>query len=118
MGEHNFLSMQGQVRKFFQMLWWRYWPGVKVKLCWPEEKEFVVDHNDPRWYDVGSVWVSFRSVDPNDHYRPWLEEHVGRQDWDWGWTMEDNDAADNLLTLKVCKSKSKYATIAALQWSR
>jgi hypothetical protein len=32
--------------------------------------------------------------------------------------MEDNDAADNLLTLKVCKSKSKYATLAALQWSK
>ena len=23
------------------------------------------------------------SADPNDHYRPWLQEHVGRQGWDW-----------------------------------
>lgn len=77
-------------------LWWRYWPGVKVKIAWPLDQP----------------------ADPNEHYRPWIEKHIGKQGWHWDWTMEDNDAADNLLTLKVCKSKSKYATLAALQWSK
>lgn len=105
-------------KKFFDNLWWKYVPGVKVKLRWPTG-DVVVDHNDPRWRDWGgAVWVNLGfSADPNDHYRHWIEKHIGRQGWHWNWRMEDNDAADNCLTLKVCKSKAKYATLAGIQWS-
>ena len=106
-------------KRFIFQCWWKYMPGVKVKITWPTG-DIVVDHNDPRWKDMGgAVWVNLGfSADPNDHYRPWLEKNVGKQGWHWNWTMEDNDAAENSLTLKVCKNKSKYATLAALKWSK
>ena len=103
-------------RKLLNLLWWRYVPGVKVKLRWPVGM-IVVEYGHPKWYDVGAHFVELASADPNDHYRPWLEKHVGRQGWHWDWRMEDNDAAYKSLTLKVCKSKTKYATLAGIQWS-
>ncbi len=116
-GRANLLSYFIETpRKFFDNLWWRFVPGVKVKLRWPKGT-IVVGYDDSRWYDCGATWVEIESADPNDFYRPWLEKHVGRQGWHWDWRMEDNDVADNCLTLKICKSKTKYATLAGIQWS-
>ena len=93
-----------------QKLWWRFMPGVVVNVRWP--RGWVVLHKAPD----GSC-VSTESADPNDHYRPWMEQHVGRQGWDWNWGMADRDATDNRLTIKIRQKYAKYATIAALQWS-
>ena len=93
-------------------------PGVVVNVKWPAGN-IVVDHNHPLWQDMGgAVWVDLGfSADPNDHYRPWMEQHVGRQGWDWNWGMADRDATDNRLTIKIRQKYAKYATIAAIQWS-
>ena len=100
-----------------QKLWWRFVPGVVINVRWPKGP-LVVDHNDPRWVDLGgAVWVSIDSADPNDHYRPWMEQHVGRQGWDWNWGMANMDATENRLTIKIRQKYAKYATIAAIQWS-
>ena len=99
-------------------LWWRFMPGAVINVTWPRG-DIVVDHNDPRWQDMGgAVWVNLGfSADPNDHYRPWLEANVGRQGWDWNWGMGGHDVAENRLTIKIRQKYSKYATIAALNWS-
>ena len=94
----------------WQQLWWRFVPGVVVNVKWP--KGWVVLHEAPD----GSC-VSTESADPNDHYRPWMEQHVGRQGWDWNWGMADRDATDNRLTIKIRQKYAKYATIAAIRWS-
>ena len=101
-----------------QKLWWRFMPGVVVNVKWPAGN-IVVDHNHPLWQDMGgAVWVDLGfSADPNDHYRPWMEQHVGRQGWDWNWGMADRDATDNRLTIKIRQKYAKYATIAAIRWS-
>lgn len=101
-----------------ETLWWRFVPGVIVNVRWPAGN-IVVDHNDPRWCDLGgAVWVDLGfSSDPNDHYRPWLEQHVGRQGWDWNWGLADRDAVSNRLTIKIRKKHSGYALIAAMRWS-
>ena len=91
-------------------LWWRLMPGVVINLPWP--KGWVILHEDPD----GSC-VSTQSADPNDHYRPWLEQHVGRQGWDWNWGMADRDATDNRLTIKIRQKYAGYATIALLRWT-
>jgi hypothetical protein len=91
-------------------LWWRLMPGVVINLPWP--KGWVILHEDPD----GSC-VSTQSADPNDHYRPWLEKHVGRQGWDWNWGMADRDATDNRLTIKIRQKYAGYATIALLRWT-
>ena len=98
-------------------LWWRFIPGVVIKVKWPKGP-LVVDHNDPRWIDLGgAVWVSIDSADPNDHYRPELTELVGKQGIHWNWGMADTDVADNRLTIKIIKSKAKYASYFALKWA-
>lgn len=100
-----------------EQLWWRFMPGVVINVKWPKGP-LVVDHNDPRWVDLGgAVWVQIDSADPNDHYRPWMEKHVGRQGWDWNWGMADRDATDNRLTIKIRQKHQEHAIIAKLMWS-
>ena len=91
----------------WQQLWWRFVPGVVINVKWP--KGWVVLH--------AATAGSCVSADPNDHYRPWMEQHVGRQGWDWNWGMADRDVSDNRLTIKIRQKYAKYATIAAIQWS-
>mgnify|MGYP000947649466 CR=1 FL=1 len=99
-------------------LWWRFMPGVIINVKWPAGN-IIVDDKDPRWCDLGgAVWVDLGfSADPNDHYRPWMEEHVGRQGWDWNWGLADTDATENRLTIKIRRKYQDYAIIAKLQWS-
>ena len=102
----------------WQQLWWRFMPGVVIKLKWPRGN-IVVDHNDPRWCDLGgAVWVDLGfSADPNDHYRWYLEKYVGKQGWDWNWGLADRDTIDDRLTVKIRRKYADHATIMALQWS-
>lgn len=102
----------------WQQLWWRFIPGVIINVKWPTGN-IVVNDEDPRWCDMGgAVWVDLGfSADPNDHYRPWLEKHIGKQGWDWNWGMANLDATDNRLTIKIRKKYAKYATLAAVLWS-
>ena len=100
-----------------ERLWWRFMPGVVINVKWPAGN-ITVDESDPRWVDLGgAVWVSIDSADPNDHYRPWMEQHVGRQGWDWNWGMADRDATDNRLTIKIRQRHARYATLVAIKWS-
>lgn len=89
--------------RYVNLMWWKYVPGITVKVKWP----------------VGLIAPDYKieSADPNDHYRPWLEEHVGRQGWDWDWSLNDTDVADNLLTIKLLKKHESCATLIALKWS-
>lgn len=68
-----------------QGLWWKYVPGVIVSVPWPSG-----------WVELhkaadGSA-VAAESSDPNDHFRPWLEENVGRQGIDWEWREAIGDS--------------------------
>ena len=102
-----------------QKLWWRFVPGVVINVRWPTGAIVAgPGPEDPFWYDLGgAAYVTFESADPNDHYRPWMEQHVGKQGWDWNWGMADRDATDNGLTIKIRQRHAKYATIAAIRWS-
>jgi len=102
-----------------QKLWWRFVPGAVINVSWPSGVIVAgPGPEDPRWHDWGgAAYITFESADPNDHYRPWMEQHVGRQGWDWNWGMADRDATDNRLTIKVRQKYARYATIAAIQWS-
>lgn len=100
--------------------WWRWMPGETISVAWPVG-QVVVDETDPRMEMVveptSAHRQSFQSADPNDHYRPWLEKNVGRQGIHWNWGLRDNNAAENRLTIKICKSKANYASYLALKWA-
>ena len=101
-------------------LWWRYMPGVTIEVPWPTG-HIVVESGHPRWdWALGATLQQVFSSDPNDHYRPWMEQHVGRQGWDWNWrigkiTSTPGPAQDTLI-IKFRRGREKYATIAALRW--
>ncbi len=103
---------------FIETLWWRFMPGVIINVKWPRGN-IVVNDQDPRWVDWGgAVWVDLGfSADPNEHYRWYLEKHVGRQKWDWDWGMANNDVTQDRLTIKIRRSKAKYASMIGIMWS-
>lgn len=103
--------------KLRQKLWWQFVPGVVIKVRWPVGIIRVGPSHRLGWTGIGEYFEYVESADPNDHYRPWLEENIGPQGWNWNWGMVDNDAMNNTLTIKIRQRYSKYATIAALKWS-
>ena len=98
-------------------LWWRFMPGVTINVSWPKGQVKVGPSHRLGWNGIGDYFEYADSADPNDHYRPWLEEHVGKQGWDWNWGMGGMDATENRLTIKIRQKYAKYATIAALRWT-
>lgn len=104
-------------KRLIESAWWRWMPGVTFTVKWPVGR-VVVDQTDWRWnWTTGAVHQSVESADPNDHYRPWMEQNVGRQGLDWQWGLRDNNAAENRLTIKIRNKHATWATLAALQWS-
>lgn len=99
-------------------LWWRYMTGTIINVRWPTGN-IVVDHNDPRWVDMGgAVWVDLGfSADPNDHYRPELEEKVGRQGWDWDWSTSSYDIINSRLTIRFRRGLEPWAIFFRLKWA-
>jgi hypothetical protein len=100
-----------------EQLWWRFMPGVVINVAWPKGEIKVGPSHRYGWSGIGPEYEYIESADPNDHYRPWMEEHVGRQGWDWNWGMADRDATDNRLTIKIRRKYQDCAIIAKLQWS-
>ena len=99
-------------------LWWRFMPGTEIKVRWPVGLTKPIPA-------PGGGFIQTQSADPNDHYRPWLEQHVGRQGWDWDWKIgpiaAHNDDGTvvgfDTLIIKFRRGKSKYATMFALEWT-
>jgi hypothetical protein len=85
-------------------------PGTVVRLKWPVGEVRIRQ-------EASGIWDYVKSADPNDHYRPWIEEHIGKQGWDWNWGLKGNDVADNVISLKVRKGKEADLYLAILMWS-
>ena len=100
-----------------EQLWWRFMPGVVINVKWPKGQIKVGPSHKLGWNGIADYYEYTESADPNDHYRPWMEEHVGRQGWDWNWGMANDDVTENRLTIKIRQKHAEYATIAAMRWS-
>lgn len=102
--------------KLLERIWWYYTPYMEISVKWPKGS-VVVGYDDPRWYDVGASLVEVESADPNDHYRPFMQEWIGRQRWDWSWYMGNTDARDNRLTIRIRKKHYIFASHIAMIWN-
>lgn len=98
-------------------LWWRFMPGVIINVAWPTGQVKVGPSHRYGYSGYGPEFEYIDSADPNDHYRPELTKLVGKQGIHWNWGMADRDATDNRLTIKIIKSKAKYASYFAMKWS-
>jgi hypothetical protein len=95
----------------FDAIWWKFMPTDTITVKWPNGP-VIKEHIDQYKTDAQLL-----SSDPNDHYRPLLEQLVGRQRWDWNWRFEDNNITDNRLTIKIRKCHGIYATYFAIRWN-
>lgn len=94
-------------------LWWKLMPGTVFTAKWPNGWAVISEMPD------GSK-TSVESSDPNDHYRPFLEQYVGKQGWDWDWRHRVHDhmfQPDDYLVIKIRKGKDRVASIAAMKWA-
>jgi hypothetical protein len=98
-------------------LWWKWMPGKSITVSWPVGEVRVRQ-------EESGLWDYVRSADPNDFYRPWLEENVGKQGWDWDWRVGPVAAENHFgtkgydsLIIKFKRSKAKWATAASLLWA-
>ena len=110
------------LKKWYSQLYWRLVDYVEIDAKWPTGV-IAVDPNHPRWYDVGATWVEIESSDPNDHYRPFLEQWIGRQGWDWDWHLRfhgrntETMEQEGRLTIRMRQKHAVYASHIALMWN-
>ena len=98
-------------------LWWYLMPGVTINVAWPKGQIKVGPSHRDGYSGYGPEFEYVDSADPNDFYRPELTKLVGKQGIHWNWGMADNDVTENRLTIKIIKSKAKYASYFALKWA-
>jgi hypothetical protein len=110
-------SIQDRADKIWATLWWKFASGPTIEVKWPNG--WVVLHEN-----ADGTRVCADSADPNDHYRPWLEENVGKQgrDWDWrpGSVVTCNGSGTvgvDTVAIKFRKGKASFASMAALKWN-
>lgn len=74
-----------------RLSYWVFWrrPGTSLKIKWP----------------LGE------SADPNTLYRPWLEQHIGRQLVDWNWRVNEEDMS--VIELKFVGKAHRNKAFAA-----
>lgn len=104
------------LKKYFEKIWWYFTPYMEISVRWPKG-DVAVGYSDPRWYDCGASLVLIESADPNDHYRPFMEEWIGKQGRDWSWYMRNTDVRDNRLTIRIREKHAVFATHIAIMWN-
>jgi hypothetical protein len=103
-----FRNIDNEYKNIWYQLWWRYMPGVTVVVKWPRG-----------WTEPipapGGGFIQMDTADPNDHYRPYMEKHIGRQGWDWDWRIDD--IANDTLAIKLRRRHQNYVSVLALKWA-
>lgn len=82
------------LRNIYDRIWWNFCPGTTIVVKWPHDEY---------------------SADPNNFYRPFLEENVGKQGRDWNWRI--NNWENNTLLLKLRYGKTEWASYLTILWS-
>lgn len=110
-------------KKLWHRLWWKHAEGPTVTVKLPDEDVSTYEYDD---YMLHKDDVFF-------FYKPWLEQEVGKQGWDWDWEAEfetvtsttqfsamfnyiAESSTPTSVTIKLRKSKEKYASMIALKW--
>jgi len=80
--------------------------------------EYILFKGDPIISNMIVVHTAIRPFmrnkdpEPNEHYRPWMEEHIGKQGVDWNWkiyTVVNNELAIDF-------ADKEQATLFELTW--
>ena len=63
-------------------------------------------------YTAIRPFMRSNNAEPNEHYRPWLEKHIGVQGIAWNWRLDDN----NIDNLAIDFSNIEQATFFGPTW--
>ena len=81
--------------------------------------EFILYNNHPKLEIImNTVHTAIRPFmrpgdeEPNEHYRPWMEEHIGEQGVDWNWRI--HTVVNNQLVVDFVDEEK--ATLFELTW--
>lgn len=97
-------------KRLYDWFWWRIRPGTVIHVRWPAGP--IIKTFEDQYRSDNELFSS----DPNEHYRPWLEEYVGKQGVDWDWKLTNDDMMTNRLTIKIRNGKDEYASLLSLMW--
>lgn len=100
------IELLEHMRRLWPRLWWKLMRYESVVLPWPKNAWTVMDH----------LGTQIQSSDPNDHWRPWLEENVGRQGWDWDWRLVQLINGYDHVEVGFRRGKTDAKTAFALRW--
>lgn len=84
----------------------------------PTNAEILFKNRDAIVTDMKVLHTSLRPFmppgypEPNEHYRPWLEKHVGLQGIDWNWGIYDH----NIDLIEIKFANREHATLFELTW--
>jgi hypothetical protein len=112
-----------ELKKWRDRIYWSLVDHVEIDVKWPEQKMVIGKYGDPGWYDVGANYVEFETSDPNYHYRPFMEQWIGRQGWDWDWRLAwhgrniETGEQNGRLTIRMRQKHAIYASHMALMWN-
>jgi len=73
-------------KELVERLYWSIPCGAKVALPWPH-------------------WPQYSTSDPNDCWRPYLEENVGIQGIHWQWKIGSVNDSDTTIEMKFLRRK-------------
>jgi len=85
----------------------------KLRIWWRKKRfqHSIVIKCPTGWTKPDYLGNFKNSSDPNDHFRPWLELHCGKQGVDWDWIMIEDGQY-----LRVYIYDRKMASLFALVW--
>lgn len=102
-------NINKSIRKRLQEWYWRIMAGATVIVKWPILSKIQTTHGP-----------FIFTGDPNESYRPWLEENVGKQGIDWEWRVRfgvlHGERTDHV-QIYLRRGKTKFAPMIALMWN-
>ena len=109
--------MGSKMVRWQRRLMFRFCTKTTIMVRWPVGA-IIVDHDHAKWdSSLGSQRQEIYSADPNDHYRPELERHVGEQGLDWQWRYPVNNMADTQIGIEFAPWTRSWASYFALKWT-
>jgi hypothetical protein len=110
------------LKKWVNRIYWRLVNYIELDVKWPSGV-IAVSPDHPGWYDCGATWVEIKSADPNDHYRPFMEQWIGQQGWDWDWDLVfhgrniETQEQVGRIRIRMRRKHEIYASHIALMWN-
>jgi hypothetical protein len=109
--------MGSKMVRWQRRLMFRFCKKTMIRVRWPIGAVMVEDDHVKWDSGLGTVRQEIYSADPNDHYRPELEQLVGEQGVDWQWHYPVDNMADTHIGIEFAPWRESWASYFAMKWN-